>query len=144
MAGPGICILCWGIPAHLGEPNVQSCYTLSIYVSYHVFVYGLLVCGVGAGFGSTSPAFMRSSASHPAGPHDWLAKKVNRAPIAGVGGFDTICTAVCNRSDSSPACRLCRLEPTRAPNCHRRCSVSTFLSCRDRQNLSSGYVMLMT
>ena len=27
------------------------------------------------------------------------------------GGFDTICTAVCNRSDSSTTCRLCRLEP---------------------------------
>ena len=34
-------------------------------------------------------------------------KTVNRA-----AGFDTICTAVCNRRDSSTACRLCRLEPT--------------------------------
>ena len=25
--------------------------------------------------------------------------------------FDTICTAVCDRCDSSTACRLCRLEP---------------------------------
>ena len=30
---------------------------------------------VGPGFVSTSPAFMRSSTSHPAGPHDWLAPK---------------------------------------------------------------------
>ena len=29
----------------------------------------------------------------------------------GSEGFDTICTAVCNRRDSSTACRLCRLEP---------------------------------
>ena len=42
---------------------------------------------VGHGFVSTSPAFMRSSASHPAGPHSWLAKKVIRAPNAGGGRF---------------------------------------------------------
>ena len=30
---------------------------------------------VGPGFVSTSPAFMRSSASHPAGPPGWLAPK---------------------------------------------------------------------
>ena len=43
----------------------------------------------------------------------WLAcqkKTVNRSPIAGGGGFDTICTAVCIRCDSCTACRLCRLE----------------------------------
>ena len=28
----------------------------------------------------------------------------------GAGGLDTICTAVCNRRDSSTACRLCRLS----------------------------------
>ena len=32
-----------------------------------------------------------------------LSKKVNRAPNAGAGGFHTICTAVCDRSDSSTA-----------------------------------------
>ena len=47
---------------------------------------------VGPGLVSTSPAFVMRSASHPAGPHGRLAqKKVNRA-----GGFDTICTAVCD------------------------------------------------
>ena len=67
---------------------------------------------VGPGFGSTSPTFMRSRTSHPAGPHGRLApKKVNRAPIAGVGGFDPISTAVCNRGHSSTAYGLCRLEP---------------------------------
>ena len=35
-------------------------------------------------------------------------KTVNRAPIA--GGFDTNCTAVCNRRDSSTDYRLCWLE----------------------------------
>ena len=49
---------------------------------------------VGPGLVSTSPAFVCSSASHPAGPHGRHAQKtVNRAPIAGVGRFDTICTA---------------------------------------------------
>ena len=39
---------------------------------------------VGPGLVSTSPVFVSSSASHPAGPHDRHAKKtVNRAPIAG-------------------------------------------------------------
>ena len=48
---------------------------------------------VGPGFVSTSSAFMRSSTSHPAGPHDWFApKNGNRAPIAGAGEVDTICT----------------------------------------------------
>ena len=38
------------------------------------------------GLVSTSPAFVRSSASHVAGPHGQLAQKtVNRAPIAGAG-----------------------------------------------------------
>ena len=30
---------------------------------------------VGPGLVSTSPAFMRSIASHPVGPHGWLARK---------------------------------------------------------------------
>ena len=41
---------------------------------------------VGPGLVSTSPAFVRSSASHSAGPHGRLAKKsVNRPHIAGGG-----------------------------------------------------------
>ena len=40
---------------------------------------------VGPGFVPTSPAFMRSSASHPAGPHGRLSKL--RAHIPGVGRF---------------------------------------------------------
>ena len=41
---------------------------------------------VGPGLVSTSPAFVSSSASHPAGPHGRHAQKtVNRAPIAGGG-----------------------------------------------------------
>ena len=48
---------------------------------------------VGPGLVSTSPAFMRSIAGHPAGPHGWLAPKmVIGPPLLGAGGFDTICT----------------------------------------------------
>ena len=65
------------------------------------------------GFVLTSSAFMRSSANHPADLHGRLAQKtVNRVPIAGAGDFDTICTVVCIRCDSSTACRVCRLEPS--------------------------------
>ena len=49
---------------------------------------------VGSGLVSTSPTFVSSSVSHPAGPHGWLAPKtVNRGPITRAGRFDTICTA---------------------------------------------------
>ena len=51
-------------------------------VAPYVYVYGryrkskLVLCVVvGPGFVWTSPAFMRSSASHPAGPHGQLAQK---------------------------------------------------------------------
>ena len=64
---------------------------------------------VGPGFVSTYPAFMRSSTSHPAGPHDWLAQNGNRAPIAGAAGVDTIAQGLPDHCDSSTACRLCRL-----------------------------------
>ena len=44
---------------------------------------------------STSPAFMRSSASHPTGSHGRLAPKTrNRTHIRGGGGVNTMCTAV--------------------------------------------------
>ena len=56
---------------------------------------------VGPGLVSILPDFMRSSASHPSGPH------VRLAHIVGAGGFDTIC----NRRDSSTTCRMCRLVP---------------------------------
>ena len=44
--------------------------------------------------GFACPACFKSSKS---GPHCW--------------GRDTICTAVCNRRDSSTACRMCRFQP---------------------------------
>ena len=67
---------------------------------------------VGPGLVTTSPAFVSSSASHPASPHGRHAQTtVNRAPLLGAGRFDTICIAARVRCDSSTACRLCRLEP---------------------------------
>ena len=62
---------------------------------------------VGPGFVLTLTAFMRGSASHPAGPHGRLAQKREiRSPVQGAGGFNTICTAVCNRHDIYTVCRL--------------------------------------
>ena len=70
------------------------------------------------GFVSTSSVFMRSSASHPASPHDRLSQNKWEIgpPLLGARGFDTICTAVCNLRDSSTAWRLCRLEPRHTPS----------------------------
>ena len=65
---------------------------------------------VGPGFVSMSPAFIRSSASHPAGLHGRLSPKIG-TPMRGAGGFDIICSEVFNRCDSSTACRLCHLHP---------------------------------
>ena len=62
-----------------GSGAVGWCY---VCVSLDSFLFKV----VGPGLVSTSPAFVSSSASHPAGPHGRHAKKmVNRAPIAGGG-----------------------------------------------------------
>ena len=59
----------------------------------------------------TSPAFMRSSATQPAGTHGSLARKtVNRVPI--VGGLrnrHNFHNSLPEHSDRSTMCRLCRL-----------------------------------
>ena len=46
---------------------------------------------VRSGFVSILPAFMRSSDSHPAGSHGWLAQKTVYRALIGAGGSDTIC-----------------------------------------------------
>ena len=113
MAGTGISVLCLGdtcaSEVHpVFNPVAPYGYLLP---NMYLFIADItnpdcLFEVVGSGLVSTSPAFVRSSASHPAGLHGRLAQKtVNRAPIA--GGFDTICTAVCDRCYSSTACRLC-------------------------------------
>ena len=110
----------WRIPAHLRCTQcsillhlMDICFLTCICLWQISHIQTRLFSVVGPGLVSTSPAFVSSSASHPAGPHGRHAQKtVNRAPIAGAGGFDTICTAVLVCCDSSTTCRLCRLEPS--------------------------------
>ena len=110
MAGPGICLL------FLADTCASEVHTLFnpvapydiCFLQQILQIQNCLCVVVGPGFVSTSPAFMRIGAIHPAG----LPKNGKLAPpLLGAGGFDTICTAVCIRGDSSTTCRLCHLEP---------------------------------
>ena len=99
MAGPGICI--------------QSCYTLSISASLTCIclwqisqIQTCLRVVVGPGLVSTSPAFMRSIASHPVCPHGRFSKKKRW----GREGSTQYAQGLPDRCDGSTACRLCRLE----------------------------------
>ena len=92
MTGLCICVLCL----------VDSCASEVHPVFNHVAPYGYLFPNmylfiadiantdclfevIGPGLVSTSPAFVRCSASHPVRPHSVLQKTVNQAPIAGGG-----------------------------------------------------------
>ena len=106
----------WRIPAHLRRTQcsillllIDICFLPCICLWHISQIQTCLCLVVGPGFVSTSPAFMRSSASHPAG-HQACPQNCKSTPIAGAGGFDTICRAVPNRCHSTTACRLCRLE----------------------------------
>ena len=85
----------WRITAHLRCTQcsillhlMDICFLLCICLWQISQIQTCLCVVVEPGFVSTLPAFMRSSASHPAGPHGRLApKKINRAPIAGAGRF---------------------------------------------------------
>ena len=110
----------WRIPAHLRCTHCCSimlhlmdiCFLTDICLQQISQIQTHLFVVVVPGLVSTSPTFVSSSASHPAGPHGRLGQKTVNGPLLrGAGGFDTICTAVCDRCDSSTACRLCRLEP---------------------------------
>ena len=102
MAGPGVCVLCLAdtctSEVHpVFNPVAPYGYLLS---DMYLFMADItnpdfLFKVVGPGLISTSPAFVSSSASHPAGPYGRHAQNtVNRAPIAmGAGRFDTFCTA---------------------------------------------------
>ena len=120
MAGSGICVLYLAdtcasevtqcsILLHLMDIHLLTCICLLQISQIQTRLFNV----VGPGLVSTLPSFVRSSASHPGGPHGQLAKK--KVPSTGVGRFDTICTAVCDHSDRSTACRLCHLEP--CPSC---------------------------
>ena len=93
MAGPGICVLC------LTDTCTSEVHPVFNPVAPYGYLLLTCIClwqisqiqtflfkVVGPGLVSTSPAFVSSSASHPAGPHGRHAQKtVNRAPIAGGG-----------------------------------------------------------
>ena len=81
----------WRIPAHLRCTQcsillhlMDICFLTCICLWQISQIQTLSFKVVGPGLVSTSPAFVSSSASHPAGPHGWHAQKtVNRAPIVG-------------------------------------------------------------
>ena len=97
MACPGICILfladtCASWVHPLFNPVAHYGYllpTLPCICLWQISQIQTCLCVVvEPGFVSTSPTFVRSSASQPLGPHGLLAKKtVNRALIAGSGRF---------------------------------------------------------
>ena len=74
-------------PDSLYRLQVQVSIYYARQISAHLSQIQTCLCVViGPGFDSTSPDFIRSSASHPVGPHGRLAQKtVNRAPVLGAG-----------------------------------------------------------
>ena len=78
----------WRIPAHLRCTQcsillhlMDICFLACICLWQISQIQTFLFKVVGPGLASTSPAFVSSSASHPAGPHGRHAQKtVNRAP----------------------------------------------------------------
>ena len=109
--GSHVAMLTPRTPLQLGRPSRVQRYSLSMHRAMEEdSLMTRYDDDVRPGFVSTSPAFMRSSASHPADPHGRLAQKtVYRVPLLGVGGYDTSCTAVCNRCVSPPlvCCVIC-------------------------------------
>ena len=87
----------WRIPAHLRCTQcsillhlMDICFLTCICLWQISQIQTFLFKVVGPGLVSTSPAFVSSSASHPAGLHGRHAQKtVNRAPIAGGGEGST-------------------------------------------------------
>ena len=110
-------------------PLIDICFQPCIRLWQMSQIQTCLCVVVGPGFVSTPPAFKRSSASHPAVRMAGFPKKtVIRNHMAGVEGFDTICTAFCqNRCDSSTTCRLHRMEPPLVPLA--RCSAPHIIFC---------------
>ena len=83
MAGPGICVLCLAdtctSEVHpVFNPVAPYGYLLSdiyLFMADILQIQTRLFKVVGPGLVSTSPAFVSSSASHPAGPHGWHVQK---------------------------------------------------------------------
>ena len=88
------------IPAHLRCTQcpillhlIDICFLTCICLWEISLIQTCLCDVVGPGLVSTSPAFMGSITSHPAGPHGRLAQKtVIGRPLLGAEGVDTICT----------------------------------------------------
>ena len=85
--GPGLEVL-GGYLCILGSPNVHPVAPYGYLLPIVYLFMANIAIGCRPEFVSTSPAFMRSSASHPGGSA-WPAcpKTVNRAPIVGGGRF---------------------------------------------------------
>ena len=82
--------------------HIDICFLTCICMRHISQIQTCLRVVVGPGLVSTSPAFIRSIASHPAGPHGrFVQKKVIGPPLLGAGGVDTICTRLARRCDSS-------------------------------------------
>ena len=85
------------IPAHLRCTQcsilwhlIDICFLTCICL-WQISEYSYLRVVVEPGLVSTSPAFMRSTASHPVGPHGRLAQKmVIGLPLLGAGGVDRV------------------------------------------------------
>ena len=81
MAGPGICVLCladtctFEVHPVFNPVAPYGCLISDMYLFMADITNPDLFKVVGPGLVSTSPAFVSSSASHPAGPH---AKKTGR------------------------------------------------------------------
>ena len=103
----------WRISAHLRCIQcsillllMDICY-LSCICLWQISQFQTCLCVV------VGPGFVSRFYEEQRQPSRWriCPKTVNRAPLLGAGGFDIICTAICDHCDNSTACRLCCLEP---------------------------------
>ena len=105
------------IPAHLWCTQrsimlhlIDICFLTCICLRQILQIQTCLRVVVEPGLVSTSPDFMRSIASYPAGPHGWLAQKTVIGPHCWWWeGSTQFAQGLPDRCDSSTACRLCRL-----------------------------------
>ena len=81
MAVPGICVLCLADTCTSEVPPVFNPVAPYGYLLPNMYLFiaditnpTCLFNVLGPGLGSTSPAFVRSSASHPPGPHSRLVQ----------------------------------------------------------------------
>ena len=109
------------IPAHLRCPQcsillhlIDICFLPCICLWQISQIQTCLLVVVGPGLVSTLHAFMRSCASHPAGPHGRLAprkKGISGSIARDRRGRHNLHRGFPDRCDSLTVCRLCRLVP---------------------------------